>query len=71
MASITSFLVQMTNDPSLLERFRQDKDATMRAAGLSDEDREILHSGDSDRLRAAIDTGEDEVLELDFTAFFA
>jgi hypothetical protein len=70
MASITSFLVQLTNDPSLFERFRQDKDATMREAGLSDEDREILISGDSVRLRAAIDTGEEDAATLDLNAFF-
>jgi hypothetical protein len=71
MASLTSFLVRMTQDPSLLQAFRSDPTATMTRAGLSDEDKEVLLSRDPERLEAAIDPDDAEGADLDLNWFWA
>ena len=70
MASLTSFLVQMSQDPSLLQAFTDDPNATMTRAGLSDADKEVLLSRDPQRLAAAIDPDEAEGEDLGPDSFW-
>jgi len=45
------FLSNLSQDPTLRQRFSQDPDAVMEEAGLSAEDREVLKSGSPERIR--------------------
>ena len=58
--SLKSFLAALAIDPDALARFLRDADAAMAAAGIADEDRELVRKGDLQGLRArlAIDPGE-------------
>ena len=45
------FLIRVSKDPELRERFREDPYGTMDAEGLTEEHKEVLGSGDPDRIR--------------------
>ena len=52
--SLIDFLTNLANDPSTMNKFRQDPDATMQAAGLSQQDQAVIKSKDPAQIRAAI-----------------
>lgn len=64
--SIAALLVALAQEPELLSRFRSEPDAVMDEYGLSGGQRDIVGSGDLERLREAIDyeyaTGVADVL---------
>ncbi len=45
------FIAKLSRDPKLRETFKKDPDGTMDAHGLSAEDKEVLRSGDPERIR--------------------
>jgi hypothetical protein len=51
---LTDFLHQLAEDPALLERFRRDKEGTMREHGLSEQHRQVMASGDLKAVRDAV-----------------
>ncbi len=54
MADLKSFLMQLSKDASLRDRFRQDPDAVMEEQGIGESDQEAVRSGDPERIRTAI-----------------
>jgi hypothetical protein len=55
MADLTSFLVQLAQDPALANRFKNDPTATMTAEGLSTSDQDTVLSGDPSKIKASVD----------------
>jgi hypothetical protein len=45
------YVVSVSEDPALADSHKSDPDAAMDAAGLSDEDKDVLKSGDLERIR--------------------
>lgn len=45
------FIVRLSREPKLRESFKQDPDGVMDAHGLTAEDKAVLRSGDSDKIR--------------------
>ncbi len=45
------YVVSVSEDPEKAQAHKDDPDAAMDAAGLSDEDKDILKSGDLERIR--------------------
>lgn len=45
------FIINLSRDPKLRESFKQDPDGVMDAQGLTAEDKAVLRSGDSDKIR--------------------
>jgi len=45
------FIIKLSRDPKLRESFKQDPDGVMDAHGLTAEDKAVLRSGDSDKIR--------------------
>ena len=54
MSELKTFLLDASKDQQLLQQFRLDPQGVTRKAGLSDEDREVLLSGDPERIRKAL-----------------
>lgn len=52
-STLLDFLTSLQEHPGTCGRFVEDPVGTMTAAGLSDEEQEIVQSGDLDRLEAA------------------
>ncbi len=48
---VADFVVNLSKDPRLMEAFASDPDAVMAEHDLSDADREVLKSGDAERIR--------------------
>ncbi len=51
---LVDFLANLQDDPFALMRFRRNPVATLEAAAVSSENRDILLSGDESRLRVAL-----------------
>lgn len=51
---LRAFMVRLATDPERLAAFIDDADAAMADAGLSAEERELVRSGDQDRLYEAL-----------------
>ncbi|HEV8631179.1 MAG TPA: hypothetical protein VGV61_12750 [Thermoanaerobaculia bacterium] len=51
MSQLKTFLLDASKDQQLLQQFRMDPQGVTRKAGLSDEEREALLSGDPTRIR--------------------
>lgn len=45
------FVIELSKDPHKRRAFKQDPDGTMDAAGLSTEDKQVLKSGDPQKIR--------------------
>lgn len=45
------FIINLSKDPALRDQFKKDPHGTMDAHGLSAEDKEVLTSGDPDKIR--------------------
>ncbi len=45
------FITKLSRDPKLREGFKKDPDKTMDAHGLSAKDKEVLKSGDPEKIR--------------------
>ncbi|HSM57358.1 MAG TPA: IniB N-terminal domain-containing protein [Candidatus Sulfomarinibacteraceae bacterium] len=54
--SLTDFLLDLAQDPQKAEAFKENPKEMMAEAGLSDEDQELLLSGDPQAIKEAIDT---------------
>ncbi len=59
--SIGQYVVQVSQDPERARAFRENPERAMSAAGLSEEDRDLILSGNTERVRRAIyeEFGED------------
>ena len=67
MASrFTHFLLNLGEDPQLLEKFKQNPDDVMDKAGLTPAEKTLLLSGNSQLIRSAIvnDPGHKEALGI-------
>jgi hypothetical protein len=53
-ASVGEFLIRLGEDPDLLPRFKKDPYGVMEEAGLSDEQQELIMSGDVRRIQAQL-----------------
>jgi hypothetical protein len=53
--SFSAYVVQLHNDPAELQRFKDDPDACIADAGLSQEQGDALKSGDQDAIQAQLD----------------
>lgn len=53
--TISRLLVDVANEPSLLERFRTEPEAVMDEYGLSEGQKQVVRSGNLAAIRAAID----------------
>jgi hypothetical protein len=49
--TLADFMIKLSRDPKLRESFKQDPDGVMDAHGLTAEDKAVLRSGDSDKIR--------------------
>jgi len=49
--NVADFIVQLSREPKLRESFKQDPDGVMDAQGLTAEEKALLRSGDSDKIR--------------------
>ena len=45
------YVVSVSQNPEMEQAHKEDPDAAMEKAGLSDEDKEVLKSGDLERIR--------------------
>ena len=54
MADLKSFLLQLSKDAGLRDRFKQDPDGVMNEQGIAASDQECIRSGDPERIRTAI-----------------
>ena len=45
------FVISLSKDPQKRAAFKQDPDGTMSAAGLSEEDKKVIKSGDPQKIR--------------------
>ena len=54
MADLNAFVLELSRDPHKVDALRRDPEAAMAEAQLSDEDKEILRSGDVDGFRRAV-----------------
>jgi hypothetical protein len=54
ITTISELLMRLSEDAELLEQYLEDRDAVLAGSGLDDEKREILRSGNADRLVAAL-----------------
>ena len=52
MSKALEYVVKVSENPDLADKHKADPDAAMDAAGLSDEDKEVLKSGDLERIRS-------------------
>ena len=58
---IADYMRHLTAHPEAVEEFRRDARGAMeRFGGLSEEEKEIVASGDHDRIRAAVAANTDE-----------
>ena len=67
MASrFTHFLLNLGEDPQLLEKFKQNPDRVMDEAGLTPAEKTLLLSGDAQLIRSAIvnDPGHKEAMGI-------
>jgi len=67
MASrFTHFLLNLGEDPQLLEKFKQNPDSVMDEAGLTPAEKTLLLSGDAQLIRSAIvnDPGHKEAMGI-------
>lgn len=55
-ASLTTFLLDLAQDPQKTEAFKQNPKQTMMDAGLSEDDQSLLLSGNPQAIQQAIDT---------------
>ncbi|WP_372870513.1 hypothetical protein [Shewanella sp.] len=51
MATLNEFLKQLGEDAALLEAYKKDPEAVMRAHGLSEDEIQAILSGDKNELR--------------------
>lgn len=51
---LVHFLADLVKSPTMQEMLRRDPDAVMDAAGLSDEEKEVLKSGDKQKIAAVV-----------------
>lgn len=51
---LRAFMVRLASDPERLSAFIADPERAMNEAGLSDEERQLVRSGDQNRLYAAL-----------------
>jgi hypothetical protein len=49
---VIQFLTELSQNPEMREAFKNDPDACMDAAGLSNEEKDVLKSGDPDKIRS-------------------
>jgi hypothetical protein len=54
-AALTDFLLELAQDPEKADAFKENPRQVMADAGLSEEDQELLLSGDPQAIRNAID----------------
>lgn len=54
--SLTDFLLDLAQDPQKAQAFKEKPKEVMAEAGLSEEDQELLLSGDPQAIKEAIDT---------------
>ena len=64
--ALAKYLMELSEDPGKLEELKQNPESEMDAAGLSDEDKAIIKSGDPSKIRSAID-GSPEIEGLNVT----
>ncbi len=48
---VADLITKLSSDPSFRSRFRADPDGVMDQEGLSAEDKQVLKSGDPDKIR--------------------
>ena len=49
--SAAAFISKLSTDPAYRDRYRKDPDGVMKEAGLTDQDKAVLKSGDPDKIR--------------------
>ncbi|MCH1928771.1 hypothetical protein L9G16_01105 [Shewanella sp. A25] len=52
MSNLTDFFTQLGQDAKLMEAYKQDPEAVMRAHGLSDDEINAVMAGDMEKLKA-------------------
>jgi hypothetical protein len=62
MSALTDFMKKLGQDAKLLEAYKQDPRAVMRANGLSDEEIEAVMAGDEAKLKKL--TGDESYQEI-------
>ena len=68
MSKLADFIAKLASDPEALQSFEADPTGFMTEEGLSDEQQQILTSGDADAIRGKICIDEQEVLKIITTA---
>jgi len=48
---IAGFINKLSTDPNFLNQYKANPDAVMDQEGLSDEDKQVLRTGDPDQIR--------------------
>jgi hypothetical protein len=61
---VARFLVSLSQDPFLTEEFSREPDLVLGEADLTEEDRDVLRSGDSAMIRRYVGHGGSLVIEL-------
>jgi hypothetical protein len=51
-SNVAQFVTALSQNPQAMENFSKDPDGVMEVHDLTDEDREILKSGDAEKIRA-------------------
>lgn len=54
MSDLRAFVLDLSRDPQKVEELKADPDGVMDTAGLSEEHKELVRSGDVERIRAAV-----------------
>lgn len=49
---VAAFINKLSTDPNLRSQFKANPDAVMDQEGLSDEDKQVVRSGDPEQIRA-------------------
>lgn len=50
-SNVAQFVTALSKNPQAMENFSKDPDGAMEVHDLTDEDREVLKSGDAERIR--------------------
>jgi hypothetical protein len=55
---LKQFLIELSESQEKIDQFRENPGAVAKAAGLSEEDQQVLRTGDVQKIRAAIGAHE-------------
>jgi len=64
MSNLKKLLIDLSSEPSVLKSFKDDPEKAMSAAGLSEEEKETVRSGDPSRIKAVFDEGPEALTSV-------